>query len=128
MSKNRRKAVAGHFQTVSTASEGNDILPLCGLDTDKKYTLRTFPAGLSVKRFGALINFLLPVKLHPESFLLRLVDRFYRIPDCVERYEGTGGLFHAGIRLNNQFMGTWYNNQTSLLGDFGSRLYIIEET
>ncbi len=36
VAKDRRRAVAGHFQTVSTASESNDILPLCGLDTDRK--------------------------------------------------------------------------------------------
>jgi alpha-galactosidase len=127
VSKDRSKAVSGHFQTISTASESNDILPLCGLDVEKKYSLRTFPVGISIKRFGALINFLLPVKLPPESFLIRLADRFYRLPDCVEKYEGTGSLFHAGIRLNNQFMGSWYNNQTRLVGDFGSHLYIIEE-
>jgi len=128
VSKDRSKAVAGHFQTVSSASESNDILPLCGLDPVKQYKLRTFPVGLSIKRFGALINFLLPFKVHPDGFLIRAVDRFYRLPDCEEEYHGSGDLFHAGIRLDNQFMGSWYNSRTRLVGDFGSNLYIIEET
>jgi len=32
----------------------------------------------------------------------------------------------AGIPLNNQFMGSYYNENTRLLGDCGSSLYIIE--
>ena len=105
VSKDRTHAIAGHFQTVSTASESNDILPLCGLDPKKKYSLRTLPLGISVKRFGALINFLLPFKVNPEGLLVRIVDRFYRLPDCEEKYEGYGDLLLAGVRLNNQVHG-----------------------
>ena len=33
----------------------------------------------------------------------------------------------SGVRLNNQFMGTWYNPRTRLLGDWGSNLYVLEK-
>jgi alpha-galactosidase len=32
-----------------------------------------------------------------------------------------------GLKLKQQFMGTWYNDQTRIMGDFGSQLYIIEK-
>lgn len=127
VSADRTKAIAGHFQTMATASESNDILPVTGLNPSLKYTLQTFGQGLSIKRFGALINHILPFKVHPEGLLVRIADKYYRLPDCQEFYVASGSALHAGVRLNNQFMGTWYNNQTRLPGDFGSYLYLIEE-
>lgn len=32
-----------------------------------------------------------------------------------------------GVLLNNQFVGSYYNEQTRVLGDFGSSLYLIEK-
>jgi alpha-galactosidase len=59
---------------------------------------------------------------------LRTVGKYYCLTDCVEEYEASGEMLMSGIRLNNQFMGSWYNNRTRLLGDSGSNLYIIEST
>jgi hypothetical protein len=49
------------------------------------------------------------------------------LPDCVEEYTGTGSMLHAGVRLNMQFVGSLYNNNTRLTGDYGSNLYSIEQ-
>ena len=119
------EAAVGFFQTRSTASEGYDILPLQGLEEGGEYTVETRPQGLRVKGFGALIHHILPVRLHPEGFLVRTADRHYMLPDCVERYEGTGAALMGGLQLNNQFVGSYYNEQTRLLGDFGSNMYLI---
>ncbi|MHB1454024.1 MAG: alpha-galactosidase [Saccharofermentanales bacterium] len=127
VSRDRSSAIAGDFQILAAASSQSDILPLTGLDPDAHYTLRTVPKGLSIKSFGALINHLLPFRLHPDGFILRTVDRLYRMPDCVEEYKATGTALHAGVRLNNQFMGTGYNKNVRMMGDFGSSLYDIAE-
>ncbi len=34
----------------------------------------------------------------------------------------------AGVHLNNQFIGTGYNKDIRMLGDFGSSLYTVEAT
>jgi alpha-galactosidase len=127
VSDSLKTAVSGHFQTLSAASDSNDILPLQGLDPSRKYRLRTVPQGISVKSFGDLINFILPFKVHPEGIAVRLADKYYRLPDCEEQYEGTGAVLQAGVKLNNQFIGSGYNKKIRLMGDFGSNLYIIEE-
>ena len=121
-------AIAGLFQAQAEASEGYDFLPLTGLDPGKYYTLTTRPQSLFLKRFGGLVNHLLPFTLDPNGFILRTVGKFYCLTDCVEKYEGYGDMLMSGVRLNNQFMGTWYNSQTRLLGDFGSNLYVLENT
>jgi alpha-galactosidase len=120
------EAVAGFFQTQATASEGYDFLPLTGLDPDARYTVSTRPQSLFIKRFGGLVKHILPVSLNPEGLVLRTVGRFYRLTDCVEHYEAYGDMLNAGIRLNNQFVGSYYNAQTRLLGDFGSNLYVVK--
>lgn len=125
VAKDGQESVAGFFQTQSTAGEGFDYLPLTGLEVNSKYTVRTRPQPLYVKRFGGLINHILPFHIHPDGFLVNLLNKFYTLTDCVEEYECYGDLLLSGIKLNNQFIGSYYNARTRLLGDFGSSLYII---
>ena len=125
LSKDGSEGIAGFFQTQAEAAEAGDILPLRGLDPDQKYTIRTRPQPIYVKRFGVLINFLLPFPIHPEGFTARLINRFYRLTDCVEEYTGSGRMLEAGVRLNTPFSGTFYNPHVRLLSDFGSNLYTI---
>ena len=70
---------------------------------------------------------ILPVNLNPEGAILRWANALFSLPDCLERYEGDGALLGSGVLLNNQFMGSYYNPHTELLGDFGSYLFVCEE-
>lgn len=119
------EAVAGFFQTQADAAEGLDSLPLTGFDPAACYTVRTRPQSLFIKQFGGLVKHILPVSLNPDGIVLRTIGRFYRLTDCVESYECRGDMLNAGLRLNNQFIGSYYNEHTRLLGDFGSNLYVI---
>ncbi len=118
--------ISGFFQTQATASEGFDRLRLMGLQAERKYVVETRPQSLFVRRFGGLVKHILPVTLHPDGLVLRLANRYYALTDCVERYTAYGAALMDGILLNNQFMGSHYNDQTRLLGDFGSNLYVVE--
>ena len=122
------EAIAGFFQTQAAASEGYDYLPLTGLNPDARYTVSTRPQSLFIKRFGGLVKHILPVSLNPDGILLRTAGRFYRLTDCVEHYEAYGDMLNTGIRLNNQFVGSYYNEHTRLLGDFGSNLYLVKKS
>lgn len=122
------KSLAGFFQILSAASEGYDFLPLTGLEPNTRYSLSTRPQSLFIKQFGELIKHVLPIAPNPDGILMRTVNRYYCLTDCVEVYNGYGDMFITGIRLNNQFMGSWYNDRTRLLGDFGSNLYLLERT
>ena len=119
-------SVAGFFQTLGHASEGNDILPLRGLDADAAYSMETKPQRILIERFGGLVKHLLPVELNPKGFLLRTANKLYALPDCVERYTATGRQLMTGVHLNNQFIGSGYNPHIRLLGDYGSSLYVLK--
>ncbi len=121
-----KEAVAGFFQTQAGAGEEPDILRVCGLENEALYRVATRPQRLYINRFGGLVKHLLPVTLNPSGFILRTVNRHYALTDCVETYECRGSLLSSGIQLNNQFTGSYYNNKTRLLGDYGSSLYTIE--
>lgn len=120
------QSVAGSFQTMAHAAEGNDVLPLSGLLEDAVYRLGTKPQRIFVRRFGSLIKHVLPFDANPNGPILRWLDRLYAMTDCVETYEASGQTLMQGVRLNNQFIGTGYTNKIRMLCDFGSNLYLIE--
>ncbi|MDO5111362.1 MAG: alpha-galactosidase [Clostridia bacterium] len=119
------EVIAGFFQSGTGAAQNGDVLPLTDLDESARYRVETRPQPLFISGFGALVNHILPVRLHPNGFLLRTANKLYTLPDCVERYAGTGKLLMQGIRLNTPFMGTNYTADTRLLGDYGANLYVI---
>jgi len=121
-----KTGISGFFQTQTTASEGFDRLRSMGLKPEMKYSVKTRPQRVFIKRFGGLVKHLLPVTLDPAGFILRTVNKHYNLNDCVETYTGYGKALMSGILLNNQFEGTNYNENTRLLGDYGSNLYIVE--
>ncbi len=126
VSKDRKHSVAGAFQTIATAAESNDILPVTGLDKNATYRIRTKAQRVFIRRFGGLINHLLPISIDPNGLLFHIVDRLYSMWDCVETYEALGGTLMQGVHLTNQFIGTGYNENIRMLGDFGSNLYDID--
>lgn len=123
----RKKAISGFFQTLSGAVEGCDILRVTGLSENETYRITTKEQYLYIKRFGALVKHVLPVALHPDGIILRTAGRHYTLKDCREVYLADGRLLAYGVLLNNQFMGSYYNSHTRLLGDYGSNLYITEK-
>jgi alpha-galactosidase len=125
LSRGEQGAVAGFFQTQAGSGEEPDTLRIPGFDPQTLYRIGTRPQRLFVKRFGGLVKHIAPVTLNPAGFILRTVNRHYALTDCVETYQCRGDALAAGIMLNNQFMGSYYNDKTRLLGDYGSSLYIV---
>ncbi|MEN6594385.1 MAG: alpha-galactosidase [Clostridiaceae bacterium] len=121
-------SIAGAFQTLVSAAESNDVLPLSALDPLAEYRIQTKPQRIFVRRFGSLLKHILPFDVNPNGPLLRWIDRLYALTDCVETYQASGKTLMRGVRLNNQFIGTGYHKGVRMLGDFGSSLYTIEKT
>lgn len=125
--KDGSKAIIGFFQTLTSASEGYDYLRVYGLETEATYCFMTKEQNLYVQQFGNLVKHLLPVELNPDGAVLRIANQVYCMKDGTETYQGQGQLFESGVLLNNQFMGTGYNKNIRVMGDFGSNLYIIQK-
>ncbi len=126
VSGNQGASVAGVFQILAQAAEGNDVLPLSGLQEMNRYRIQTKGQRVFVRRFGGLVNHLLPFAINPNGALFRWADRLYAMQDCVETYTASGKTLMQGVHLNNQFVATGYNANIRMLGDFGSNLYAID--
>lgn len=126
VSKDKNTAVTGFFQTQAIAAESGDKLIVTGLN-EGRFIIRTRPQRLYIKRFGGLLKHILPVELDPDGLVLRVANRHYSLSDCVEKYECSAAALRAGLPLCNQFIGSGYNKNVRMLGDFGSNLYITEK-
>lgn len=125
LSEDREIAMVGFFQTLTTAAESSDKLKVLGLK-DGMYTLKTRPQRLYIKRFGGLTKHVLPVELNPDGLIMRMANKYYSMKDCVENYTCSSEALKSGIPLCEQFIGTGYNENIRMLGDFGSNMYIVE--
>ena len=120
-----RTAVTGFFQTLAGAAEGGDRLFVTGLKAGL-YTVRARPYRLYLKRFGGLVNHILPVKLNPGGLVLHTANKVHTLKSRPEEVVYSDRALRAGLPLAEQFSGTGYNESLRLLGDFGSELYITE--
>ena len=124
--KDGSRSVASFVQTRTYAAQSNDLLRLKGLCPDEKYTVDTVPQKVQVARFGGLVKHLLPVALKPDGFILHTANRFYALPDGPQHLEAGGAALSAGAGLQNQYIGTGYDPNLRVWGDFGSQMYIVE--
>lgn len=126
ISADKKTALTGFLQTLATASESGDSLVVTGLKKGR-YTVKTRPQRLYIDRFGGLIKHVLPVEINPDGFVMRVANRHYSLSDCQEEYRCTSLTLSSGIPLCSQFIGTGYNKNVRMLGDFGSNMYITEK-
>ena len=120
------ESVCACFQRGCNAAPPGDIMPVSGLDPQKKYYVKTREQNIYIKSFGELIKHILPFSLNPEGFIFRTANSLVNLVDGVEEYEAGGDMLMEGLRLENQFLGTGYHPKLRLLGDFGSTMYSIE--
>ncbi len=120
-------AIVGHFQRRADAAPAPDTLPIVGLDPESEFIVRAKPQRLMIERFGNLINHISPVRVNPRGSVVSTVGKYYSLRDGVEEYCGTGALLAEGIRLEQQFQGSGYNENVRMLGDGGSTLYVATQ-
>lgn len=126
VSPDQTQSVQGFFQKMQEPSPPFDVMPFKGLSKEKTYVVKTREASMDIDAFGSLMKHVMPVKLSPGGFILRNARKVYRLPHNVEEYTVKGDLLAAGLRLNQQFMGTGYQKETRMLGDFGSQLMVVK--
>ena len=120
------EAVTGVFRRLMHAAPASQKLPCAGLDTSALYEVESLPPLMRISDFGALIKHALPVRLKPDGALMRTADRLTGLRQAPERYRASGAALMDGIRLESLFLGTGYDKEIRLPGDFGSDIYLIK--
>ena len=70
---------------------------------------------------------ILPIKLKPNGFILRTVDKYMKMDDFAESYTASGAQLMAGIRLHRSFIGTGFSDKMHMQGDYSAILIEIAE-
>ena len=81
----------------------------------------------NIKEFGGLVNIILPVHLNPNGGLVNLASKHITIESEKDHYKTYGNVLNnKGVVLTSEWAAA--GNETRILRDFGSRLYVIRET
>ena len=97
-----------------------------GLASGNVYRLSVRPVGTELAAFGSLVNMVSPVRVRPGS-LMAAAEKLVRLPGEKEGAAASGDLLmKTGIWLKQGFSGAGFDGETRVMGDFGSRLYVLE--
>ena len=119
--------ILGNFQTLSNASPNFETLKLKDLEQDETYQVSSYGQSMPISDFGHLISHALPIKINAYGAIMRMIAKYKQLDNATEDVIASGKALNHGFRLKQQFMGTGYNDQTRILGDYGSQLYIAKK-
>lgn len=115
-------------QKLNPANPGSDKLRVQAVDLKATYEVFPRQQKHDIKMFGDLVNRISPVAITEGSLAQEALSKALTVDSEVEHYRVSGEqVAYAGIRLNQQFGGTGYDEMTRVMGDFGSRIYIFKK-
>ena len=124
----QKEIIAAIYNLSYHAIPPRDTLRLLSAKSGKIYRMRSVEQKLRISRFGGLIKHVAPIHLKADGAVLRFADRHFSMKDGAEEYTCCGETLQAGVQLAMQYSGTGYSADLRILGDFGSSLYLAEET
>lgn len=127
VSKDKKEAVLGYYNSLQRLNPSIDEIRLVGLDENLTYSFDVRPQEHNIHMFGGLINQILPIRVNDRGALVNTICKYKTMSGEKESYKLSGkALMGGALKLNQQWMGTGFNDQVRALGDFGSRLYYIK--
>lgn len=98
-----------------------------GLDGAAAYRLWVRPVQVDLRDFGGLVNMVSPVRIRQGSLAEAAAAKVAALSSEEENITASGSLLTAcGAWVKQGFSGTGYDRDTRVMGDFGSRLYLLE--
>ena len=127
VSDDKKLGVGILFQELAKANFGYLKFKTVNLENDCYYSFKNRIIDTNIMEFGSLINAVSPVHIKNKSTLHNVVSKFVKLNGEVENYFLTGEyLNNVGVKLKAGFSGTGYNEDTRIMPDFSSRLFIME--
>ena len=127
VSKEKDIALLFYYQNNQQSHPYEDVIKTTELDSDTLYKVSLREQKLSVKDFGSLINHVTPINIKNEGILQHVISKVYNQDIEKEDIEAFGDMLNeGGFKPKEQFSGCGYNENIRVMGDFSSRIYIIE--
>ena len=98
------------------------------MNEDGVYRAEVRPVKVELRDFGGLVNMISPVHIRQESLLQTIAEKVIAPRSEREDITATGSvLMTCGAYVKQGFSGTGWDAETRVMGDSGSRLYILEQ-
>lgn len=126
-SPDRSEMLALFFQTLAVPNPAGDLLRIPIADPNVLYAVTPRREYLDPKIFGSLASHISSLQTKTDTMRRHGTDSLISIDSEIEYYIVPGDvLAYGGIKLNQQFNGNGYDEETRVIGDFGSRLYYFK--
>jgi len=120
------EAILGTYQLLSKPNGAAEKMAVTGLNPMHRYIIKNRPQYFNLRMFGDLIRHALPIRLKSHGTFFNTLANHYLMPTENDEIEIQGDILTTfGFVPKQPFIGTGYNAEIRLLGDFGSRLYHI---
>ena len=131
ISRDQNRAVVTLINGLATTLPVSESLPPLKLNQNFMYRVVGFPQISNLHKFGGLLKMVLPKFIKADGVIVNGLAKRKSAEDLIgvevaENYLVSGTYLKAGaLRLYPQWTGTGVNEQTRVLGDFGSIIYTI---
>lgn len=124
LSEDKKEGIIGYYNGLQKPNPPTTILQGIDFLDEQLYAMNVRPQDHNLKKFGGLINMVLPVRVNENGFLVNQIAHHKVMPGEKESYVVSGAMInHGAIKLNPEWAGVGYDERVRVLGDFGSRLY-----
>jgi alpha-galactosidase len=128
VSQNQKHALSVIMQYKIEPGKYEDVVKFYGLDDKKEYNVFSKGYDHSLIRFGTLANTMSPIHIKEDGFLIKLLSKFISMKEKGLDYSVRGEILNSrGVLLRPSYIGTGYNDQSKLFGDFDTRLILVDE-
>ncbi|HKM02739.1 MAG TPA: alpha-galactosidase [Bacilli bacterium] len=131
VSRGKERAVVSLVNGIATTMPVSESLPRLDVNEHQTYHVCGFNQVSNLHKFGGLLKMVLPTFIKADGLIVNRLAKSKSAEQLIdvevkEDYLVDGSLLKAGaLRLYPQWSGTGVNEQTRVLGDFGSIIYSI---
>jgi alpha-galactosidase len=127
VSDDGREAIVGIYQVLSRPNGACERIPVAGIDPTRRFHVTNRRQYHNLAAFGDLVRHALPIDLPAKGILFHLLaNRYLMEAEKEDVVVGGDVLRGSGFVPKQRFIGTGYNADVRLMGDFGSRIYHIQ--
>ena len=117
----------GKYQTLQSASPKEKHLTVRGVEDTKLYQYTTRQHSIPLQSFGSLVNYVTPVHINPDGTLLNIISHHMDMKSEIDTGILPGAILSSqGACLSQEWSGVGYDDRVMKLGDFGTRLYLVQ--
>lgn len=128
VAEDRKTALTLLFQQENHPNAKAMRLKACGLNGEGTYRLSVRDVKVELKDFGGLVNMVSPVHIRQGSLMEAAAEKIMNLRSETEDITVNGEtMMVCGAYVKQGFSGTGWDGETRVMGDCGSRLYILEE-